>query len=67
MNPQEPLPTERPIPITRIYSGQEKIMSRSALYDYKEQGIIKFYYLGSKPFVYMSQINAAMTTKDINK
>jgi hypothetical protein len=56
--------TERPIPITEIYSGDKKLMSRTALYNLKEKGVIKFYYLGNKPFVYMSEINAAMTLKE---
>jgi hypothetical protein len=65
----ETLTAERPIPIANIYSGDRKIMSRSALYDYRDRGLIKFHYLGKKPYVYYSQINAAMSVdpKDPNK
>lgn len=54
---------EWPTPIAQIYP----IIPKSTLYDLRAKGIIKFHYLGNKPFVYMSEINAAMVVKDIHR
>lgn len=55
--------TETPVRVSKITSGPDKILSKSKLYQVKKEGKIKFHYLGSVAFIFISELNAVLTSE----
>lgn len=55
---------EYPVSIEALTNGPNKICSRTFLYSLKDKKLLKFHYLGAKPFLYLSEIREAMKNPD---